>query len=225
MRAAETKRLRAPSAIEHVDETGRFEGYAAIFNRVDQGRDIVLPGAFRRSLKERGAAGIKLLWQHDPAEPIGSFDEIAEDARGLHIRARLLLDVQRAREALALLRIGAIDGLSIGYKTVASTIDAETGIRRLSEIDLWEISLVTFPMQEAARVARVKAGGIFTCREFEHFLREAGGFSRREAKAIAAGGFGQAPIRRDAGDGTAAPGLADLLASLRRATDQFRSQT
>jgi len=157
MSVEETKRLSPPSAIQKVDETGRFEGYAAIFDQVDQGGDIVLPGAFRKSLAGRGVAGIKLLWQHDPAEPIGGFDAIAEDVRGLHVRGQLLLDVQRAREALALLRIGAIDGLSIGYKTVASSIDAATGVRTLSEIDLWEISLVTFPMQDAARVARVKA--------------------------------------------------------------------
>jgi Escherichia/Staphylococcus phage prohead protease len=157
MRAAETKRLQSAVAIDHVDESGRFDGYAAIFNRVDQGRDVIAPGAFRRSLAERGVATIKLLWQHDPSEPIGAFDEIAEDERGLRVTGRLLLDVQRAREALALMRSGALDGLSIGYKTVAASLDETTGIRTLREIDLWEISLVTFPMQEAARVRTVKA--------------------------------------------------------------------
>jgi len=157
LRAAETKRLQSAMAIDRIDETGRFDGYAAIFNRVDQGRDVIAPGAFLDSLAERGAAKIKLLWQHDPAEPIGAFDEIAEDERGLHVRGRLLLDVQRAREALVLMRARALDGLSIGYKTVSASIDEVTGIRTLRAIDLWEISLVTFPMQEAARVRRVKA--------------------------------------------------------------------
>lgn len=220
MTSVETKRLK-PAAIDHVDESGQFEGYAAIFNRVDQGRDVVAPGAFRRSLVERGIASIKLLWQHDPAAPIGAFEDIAEDRRGLHVRGRLLLDVQRAREALALIRIGAIDGLSIGYKTIAATLDSATGIRTLKEVDLWEISLVTFPMQEAARVRRVKAGPIATLRQFESFLRDAGGFSRSQAKAIAAGGFPCLADRRDAGMGERAPGLAELLASIRRATDQL----
>ncbi len=136
---------------------GAFAGYASIFHRVDRGGDRVLPGAFARSIARRGARGIRLLWQHDPASPIGVIDEIAEDGRGLFVRGRLLLDVARGQEAHALLSAAAIDGLSIGYRAVVAERDRD-GVRNLREIDLWEVSLVTFPMQPAARVAALAHG-------------------------------------------------------------------
>jgi HK97 family phage prohead protease len=138
-------------------EAAGFEGYASVFDRVDRGRDMVMKGAFARSIRERGPRGIKLLWQHDPSEPVGLLDIVREDARGLYVRGRLLLDLKRAREAHALMRAGALDGLSIGYRTVLSDREARTGVRRLRDVDLWEVSLVTFPMQEAARIAAFKA--------------------------------------------------------------------
>lgn len=129
------------------------EGYASLFGRVDQGGDMVLPGAYAASLAAGAAAGrrVKMLWQHDPAAPIGVWDELREDATGLWVRGRLLAEVERGREAAALLAAGAIEGLSIGYRTVRATKDAG-GVRRLAEVDLWEVSLVTFPMQAEARV-------------------------------------------------------------------------
>lgn len=138
-------------------ETGAFEGYASVFDRMDRGRDIVLKGAFARSIAERGARGIKLLWQHDPSEPVGVLDSVREDSRGLHVRGRLLLGLKRAEEAYALLQAGALDGLSIGFRTILADREAKTGVRRLKDVDLWEVSLVTFPMQEAARIAAFKA--------------------------------------------------------------------
>ena len=138
-------------------EAGAFEGYASIFHKVDRGRDMVLKGAFDRSIRQRGARGIKLLWQHDPSEPIGVLDHVREDGRGLHVRGRLLLNLKRAREAYALMRAGALDGLSIGYRTVLSDREAKTGVRRLRDVDLWEVSIVTFPMQEAARITDFKS--------------------------------------------------------------------
>lgn len=133
-------------------KVGAFAGYASVFHRVDRGGDRVLPGAFQRSIAQRGARGVRLLWQHDPGAPIGVIDEIGEDGRGLFVKGRLLLDVGRGRDAHALLRGAAIDGLSIGYRTLLSDRDKD-GVRNLREIDLWEVSLVTFPMQPAARVA------------------------------------------------------------------------
>ncbi|MGI1663333.1 HK97 family phage prohead protease [Palleronia sp. KMU-117] len=130
-----------------------IEGYASVFGKVDQGGDIVEPGAYGKALERLKARGgsVKMLWQHDPAEPIGVWDEVREDARGLYVKGRLLTDVARAREAAALIAAGAIDGLSIGYRTLKSTKDG-SGRRLLSELELWEVSLVTFPMLPDARV-------------------------------------------------------------------------
>jgi HK97 family phage prohead protease len=135
---------------------GLFEGYASLFGVADLGRDVVEPGAFRESLARRGMRGIKLLWQHDPGEPIGRWLSLAEDARGLKVRGQLNLAVGRAREIHALMREGAIDGLSIGFRTERARTDGKSGLRRLAKIDLWEISVVTFPMLPGARVGAVK---------------------------------------------------------------------
>lgn len=131
-----------------------IEGYASVFGQVDQGNDIVQSGAYGRSLKRLAAAGgrVKMLWQHDPSEPIGVWDEVREDTRGLFVKGRILMDVARGREAAALIAAGAIDGLSIGYRTVVAEKDSK-GRRLLRELELWEVSLVTFPMLPEARVA------------------------------------------------------------------------
>ena len=150
------ERKAQPVAIERIAADGSFEGYAALFGRVDLGRDLILPGAFAESLARRGAAGVRMLFQHDPAEPIGVWTEITEDARGLFVRGHLTPVVARARVVLAMLRAGALDGLSIGFRTVEGRADPRTRVRRLSRIDLWEVSIVTFPMQPEARVEAVK---------------------------------------------------------------------
>ena len=152
-----------PLDLKRVDPDGTFAGYASLFDTEDLGRDIIAPGAFRDSLRQRGAAGIKMLFQHNPDEPIGVWESLDEDARGLYVRGRLMLDVARAREVLALMRAGALDGLSIGFRAVTGRRDARTGIRRLTKVDLWEISVVTFPLLPDARVAHVKSTGIAAC--------------------------------------------------------------
>jgi uncharacterized protein len=126
------------------------EGYASVFGAQDQGGDLVMPGAFAASLK--AGRRVAMLWQHDPREPIGVWDEVAEDGRGLRVKGRLLPEVARAREAAALIAAGALDGLSIGYRAVRAERDAR-GRRLLHEVELWEVSLVTFPMLGEARVA------------------------------------------------------------------------
>lgn len=135
---------------------GVFSGYASIFGEVDLGKDTIERGAFRRSLAERGASGVRMLFQHDPAEPIGFWKTIREDARGLFVEGVLAADVVRAREVHALMKHGGLDGLSIGFQTVKARNDAKTGVRRILEADLWEISVVTFPMLPSARVSNVK---------------------------------------------------------------------
>jgi uncharacterized protein len=152
--AREAKFLARP--LTRIEPDGAFEGYASLFRIADLGKDVVEPGAFRDSLARRGPGGVKLLWQHDPTEPIGRWIELHEDSRGLHVRGRLSLAVARAREIHALMRDGAIDGLSIGFRSERARTDPRTGLRRLEKVDLWEISLVTFPMLPQARVAVVK---------------------------------------------------------------------
>ncbi|MEX1233581.1 MAG: HK97 family phage prohead protease [Roseovarius sp.] len=130
-----------------------IEGYASYFGDVDQGGDVVLQGAYAKSLARLGAElrQVKMLWQHDPAQPIGIWDEVREDKRGLYVKGRLLEAVGRGREAAALIDAGAIDGLSIGYRTVRASKN-DKGQRLLQELELWEVSLVTFPMLPSARV-------------------------------------------------------------------------
>ncbi len=134
-------------------EGAEIAGYASLFGAADQGGDVVQKGAYAASLERLAAArsGVKMLWQHDPTKPIGVWDEVREDGRGLWVKGRLLLDVQAGREAHVLLQAGAIDGLSIGYRTLRSA-KAVSGGRLLHEIELWEVSLVTFPMLPEARV-------------------------------------------------------------------------
>ena len=139
-----------------IDRNGNVEGYASLFGELDQARDMVMPGAFAVSLRTRGVRRIPMLFQHDPAEPVGVWLELREDHRGLYARGRLIPDVQRGRELLSLVRDGAIDGLSIGFRTVKGRIDPKTRIRKLDIVDLWEISIVTFPLLAGARLHAVK---------------------------------------------------------------------
>jgi len=210
--------------LKSVDETGEFEGYASLFNREDLGHDVILPGAFAKSLGARGTDGIRLLFQHDPAEPIGIWEDLHEDARGLYAKGRLLPNVSRSRDVLGLMRAGAIDGLSIGFRPTRSQRDARTGIRRIAEIDLWEISIVTFPMMPGARISAVKsrpfASRIPTPREFERWLMRDAGLSRSEARAVIGQGLKGLTTTRDAG--SEPQDECDLVAKIRAATRLMR---
>ena len=176
--------------VKAISDDGTFEGYGSVFGVVDSYREVVRPGAFMASLTKRKAKGIKLLWQHDSEQPIGVYEDLAEDSKGLWCKGRLLKDVSpKAAEAYGLLREGALDGLSIGYREIRTEKDTERpGVVNLLELDLREISIVTFAANEKARVETVKsilAGGVLpTVREFEEHLRDAG-FPRSLAQAIA----------------------------------------
>lgn len=142
--------------VKGVGDDGVFHGYASVFGVTDLARDVVQPGAFIKSLKQRPASRVKMLREHEPSEPIGVWSEIVEDGKGLRVTGKLVLDTVKGRETHALLKAGALDGLSIGYRTKSARLDKAKGVRLLDEIELHEISVVTFPALPAATVEAVK---------------------------------------------------------------------
>ncbi len=217
-----TRTLDAAFALKALTSTGAFEGYASIFDVEDRLHEVVTKGAFEKTLREHRVKGRlpAMLWQHDTRDPVGVWREMREDEVGLYVRGQLFIeDIARARQAHALLRENALSGLSIGFRTVRSAIEPKTGVRTLTEIELFEVSLVTFPAHDAARVHDIKAmlrsGRVPDARQFESFLRDAG-LSRRQAKALMADGY-RALSRRDAAD----PLLRDLVARAKRVAGHF----
>lgn len=212
--------MSLPLELKFLAETGTFEGYASVFGITDNAGDVVAPGAFGESLKRWRAEGRfpPMLWQHDATYPIGVWEEMREDARGLFVKGRLFVaDVVKAREAYRLLKEKVVTGLSIGYRATDSRRDTKSGARVLTVVELIEVSMVTFPANDLARVARVKSafdeGRIPSPREFEAFLREAG-FSRKQARGVTALGWKallpcDAAIRDD--DLTGLKALTDTL--------------
>ena len=175
--------------IKEVGATGTFAGYGSVYGVLDEGDDIVSPGAFTDSLLDWAGKGQApaLLWQHRSGEPIGCYTAIKEDGTGLYVEGKLALKTQRGAEAYELLQMKAISGLSIGFQTREDTYDQKTGVRTIKKADLLEVSLVTFPMNDQARVSAVKAiDDITDFKSAERYLREAGGLSRSEATALVA---------------------------------------
>lgn len=196
-------------------EVGVFEGLASTFGNRDRVGDVIAPGAFRPSLTR--PERIKMLWQHDARAPIGIWEKIAETSAGLAVKGRLVLEVQQAREALALLRAGAVDALSIGFSVPrnGASFEQDKAVRRITAVDLWEISVVTFPANPKARISRVKARtgapGLPSEREFERHLMRDAGFSRSQARTVLGSGYKALLSRQDAGGG-----LDDLARCIRR---------
>ncbi len=197
----EIKKLTFHSDVKAVNDKGTFTGYGSIFGNEDQGSDIMQKGAFTKSLENRPASKVKMLYQHKTDEPIGVFENMYEDEKGLFVKGRLAMGTQKGREAYELLKMGALDGMSIGFRADPDKQgynENKRGTRTLKEVDLMEISLVTFPMNERALIENVKAGQK-NIREWEKILRDAGGLSRTEAK-IGAKALSESLSQRDAGD-------------------------
>lgn len=206
---------------DKVDDDGTFSGYGSVFGNVDSYREVVAPGAFAESLKAIADSGDPLpaLWQHRPDEPIGGYDLLAEDERGLKCAGWLMVkEIPLAAQAHALLKRRVVKGLSIGYYVEASDYNEKTGIRTLTKLDLQEISIVTFPANVEALVDDVKsklsAGQLPSLKEFEKHLREAG-FSKTQAAAIANGGLSKL-LRSESGDPSQANRTGEKLAALLR---------
>lgn len=214
----ETKRFNVAAEIKAVDDSGIIEGYGSVFGNLDSYSDIVAPGAFAKSLEEAKASGRMpaMLWQHNQEEPIGVWTEMREDDRGLFVKGKLA-DTQRGKEARELIKLGALTGLSIGYTTRSYQVDRENDSRVLTDVQLWEVSPVTFPANSEARITGVKASDISSPKDFERFLRDAG-FSRKEAKQITAHGFGDSDLRDVDPDEAAEIELADHI---KRAVEQL----
>jgi HK97 family phage prohead protease len=196
---------------------GSVEGYGSVFGVRDNYDDVIAKGAFVASLKEHKAAGTMpaMLWQHNASQPIGIWTEMAEDDKGLRIKGQLALETTLGKEAHALLKMGALNGLSIGFMSKQWAYDRGTEVRTLTEIDLWEVSLVTFPANEKARVTNVKSSpdDVVTPKDAERTLREAG-FSKADATALVARVMRMGEERRESAQSTAqAMKAADRLLS------------
>ena len=157
------------------DDDGSFEGYASVFGNKDLGNDVIMQGAFSKSIYKKKPKQIKLLYQHKTDEPIGVIDDVMEDKRGLKVKGRLAMNTQKGREVFELMKMGALDSMSIGYRLNPKGYhyDDKEKKRVIKEVDLMEISMVTFPMNPKAKITKVKLAEM-NVRELEHYLRDAG---------------------------------------------------
>ena len=198
--------------IKEVRNSGTFAGYGSVYDVIDQGDDIVSKGCFTKSLADWSAKGRMpaLLWQHKAAEPIGVYTKMVEDENGLYVEGKLALKTQQGAEAYELLQMKAISGLSIGFMTRDDSYDQKTGVRTIKQADLWECSLVTFPMNDQARIEVVKSmEQISDFKSAEHYLRESCGMSRSESVAFVSRIKGL--MQRDSVDDVEAKQLIEAL--------------
>ncbi|MCK8669293.1 HK97 family phage prohead protease [Pseudomonas azerbaijanoccidens] len=186
-------KLEVPFELKSVDDAGNFEGYAAVFNNVDLGDDVILPGAFTKVKTTRGGK-LKLALYHDLTRLVGSAD-YTQDDHGLLLKGKVNLAVSYARDAYELMKSDILDSMSIGFNTIKADFEDRAGrrVRLIKEAELWEASFVPFGMNPAAQVLTVKSD----IRLFENALRERMGLSQKEAAAVAS--LGYPALRRDGG--------------------------
>lgn len=211
------KKLARPFELKTVADNGTFTGYGSVFGERDSYRDVVIKGAFSDSLDQDFAAKkrkVPMLWQHDYRQPIGVYTVVKEDSHGLYVEGEINMDVQKGVEAHALMKQGALTGLSIGYETIGEEWDKEELVRKLTKVKLYEISPVTFPAGDSARVSAVKSiAGFMSLSDCEDFLREAG-LSQKEACAL---------IARIKAVGTPSDSAGHDAAKIKRALDILTS--
>jgi HK97 family phage prohead protease len=201
--------------LKSLSDDGTIEGYGSVFGVRDSYDDVIAPGSYAITLAAHRAAGTMpaMLWQHDATVPIGVWTEMFEDTKGLRIKGKLALDTVKGAEAYALMKMGALNGLSIGFVSKEWGYDRDTDVRTLTEVELWEVSLVTFPSNDKSRITGIKAAdvaGVKTIRQAEQSLRDAG-FSADAAKALIAEVKRIALDERDAHEATAAMKAAERL--------------
>lgn len=197
---AERETRSCSLTVKAIGDGGEIEGYASVFGVLDTWADIIAAGAFAATISAHKSAGTMpaMLWQHDGDDPIGVWTEMTEDANGLKIKGRLCLDTSCGKEAHALLKMGAINGLSVGFITKAYEYDTESDVRTITEVDLWEVSLVTFPANSKARVTSVKSSNeIQAPKDAERILRDVG-FSKADATGFVSRVMRMGEARRDA---------------------------
>lgn len=206
-------KLEVPFEVKAADDAGNFEGYAAVFNNIDLGDDVILPGAFTK-VKTTRAGRLKLALFHDLTRLIGSAD-FSQDDHGLYIKGRVNLAVSYARDAYELMKEGTLDCMSIGFNTLKANYEERAGrsVRLISAAELWEASIVPFGMNPEAQVTDVKSD----IRIFEKALRDRMGLSQKEAAAVAS--LGYSAVHRD-GD-TEATATVEELKKLSLTLDQF----
>lgn len=206
-------KLAFPAEFKAAGDTGTFEGYASVFGNIDQGYDVIERGAFKEIMKN-AAGKVVTLWQHNSRQPIGVSD-VKQDDKGLAFTGHLVMEDPLARTALAHMKAGSVSGMSIGFDILPGGADfTEGGVRILKELKLWEISAVTFPMNELATITGAKGLKQLTnIRDYEDFLREAGGFSREQARILARA-YKDLPGRRDADGGADEPAVKGFVSFL-----------
>lgn len=209
-----------PFTVKALDEAkGTFSGYGSVFDVVDAYKDVIAAGAFKQTLLdwEKKASLPKMLWQHDPAEPIGVWTKMQEDDHGLFAEGRILVDAGATeKRAFEHIKAGSVDGLSIGFSIPAGGIswDSSREVTVIKAVKLWELSVVTFPANDEALIDQVRAA-VDSPKEFERLLRDAG-FSRSMAKALMSGGY-KALSQRDADD------EAEVADAIKNLTARFSS--